>query len=105
MSWRSLAQHLLALIDRGVLGFHPMVTDEQVREAMRVMDEGYLAQDYYSSKNAMIKLTLDREESYDFTTYSWTEHICRKIGQWNPDPEPMVKGLKGRGIDINKANP
>jgi nitroreductase len=80
-------------------------TDEQVREAMRVMDEGYLAQDYYSSKNAMIKLTVDREETYDFDTYSWTEHICRKMGQRSPDPEPMKKQLKQRGFDLNRANP
>ena len=80
-------------------------TDEQVKEAMKVMDEGYLAQDYYSAKRTKIKLTVDREETYDFDTYSWTEHICRKIGQWNPDPEPMKKRLKDRGFDLNKANP
>ena len=79
-------------------------TDEQVKEAMKVMDEGYLAQDYYSAKRTKIKLTMDREETYDFDTYSWTEHICRKIGQWNPDPEPMKKRLMARGFDLNKAN-
>jgi nitroreductase len=80
-------------------------TDEQVKEVMKVMDEGYLAQEYYSSKGTKIKLTGDREETYDFDTYSWTEHICRKIGQWHPDPEHMKKQLKDRGFDLNKANP
>ena len=80
-------------------------SDEQVKAAMKVMDDGYLAQDYYSAKRTMIKLTGDREEIFDFDTYSWTEHICRKIGQWNPDPEPMKKQLKARGFDLNKANP
>ncbi len=79
-------------------------TDDQVREAMKVMDEGYLAQDYYSSKKAMIGLTVDREETYDFDTYSWTEHICRKMGQRSPDPGPMKKQLKQRGFDLNRAN-
>ena len=84
---------------------YPRFTGEEVREAMKVMDEGYLAQDYYVSKNAKIKLTVDREETYDFDTYSWTEHICRKIGQWNPDPEPMKKRLKDRGFDLDRVNP
>jgi nitroreductase len=83
---------------------YPKFTDEQVKEAMKVMDEGYLAQDYYSSKNAMIKLIVDREETFDFDTYSWTEHICRKIGQRSPDPEPMMKQLKQRGFNLNWAN-
>lgn len=80
-------------------------TEEQVREAMKVMDEGYIAQEYYSKNKVMIKLTVDKEETYDFETYSWTEHISRKIGQWSPDPEPLKKQLKGRGFDLNKANP
>jgi len=86
-------------------GKYTHFTDEQVKEAMKVMDEGYLAQDYYSAKKTKIKLTVDREETYDFNTYSWTEHICRKVGQWNPDPEIMKKRLKDRGFDLNKANP
>ena len=49
--------------------------DEQVKEAMKVMDEGYLAQNYYSAKKTKIKLIMDREETYDFDTYSWTEII------------------------------
>ena len=53
----------------------------------------------------MIKLTVEREETYDFDTYSWTEHICRKIGQRSPDPGPMKKQLKQRGFDLNRANP
>lgn len=86
-------------------GKYTHFTDEEVKEAMRVMDEGYLAQNYYSSKGTKIKLTVEREETYDFDSYSWTEHICRKVGQWNPDPEPMKKRLKDRGFDLNKANP
>lgn len=80
-------------------------TDDQVEEAMKVMDEGYLAQEYYSSKGTKIKLTVDREETYDFDSYSWTEHICRKVGQWNPDPAKMKEQLRKRGFDLNRANP
>ena len=84
---------------------YPRFTDEEVKEAMKVMDEGYLAQDYYVSKNAKIKLTVDKEETYDYDTYSWTEHICRKLGQRSPDPAQMIEQLRKRGFDLNKANP
>jgi nitroreductase len=60
---------------------YPQFTKEQIQEAMRVMDEGYLAQDYYQKFNAMIPLQGDRQETYDYDTYSWTEHISRKWGQ------------------------
>jgi nitroreductase len=75
-------------------------TDEELREAMRVMDAGYLAQNYYASRKAMIRLTVDREETYTYETYSWTEHICRKLGQWSPDPEPLLQQLRDRGFDL-----
>ena len=66
------------------------------------MDEGYLAQNYYTS---MLKLTTGKEETYDSSTYSWIEHICRKIGQWSPDPTPMKKNKEAQGFDLYKANP
>ncbi|MBN2335778.1 nitroreductase family protein [Candidatus Bathyarchaeota archaeon] len=79
---------------------YPEFTDEQVREAMRVMDEGYLAQDYYSGMNAMIRLTVGKEETQTYETYSWTEHICRKLGQWNPDPGSLVEQFRKRGFTV-----
>jgi len=83
---------------------YPRFTQEQVVEAMKVMDEGYLAQDYYLKARTMISLTVDREETFTFDNYSWTEHICRKAGQWNPDPAPLLEQLKKRGYDILKKN-
>ena len=76
---------------------------ETVREAMRVMDEGYLAQYYYSSRNAMIPLTRGREETYTLKDYSWTEHISRKLGQWSPDPKGLLKQLEKRGFHITRS--
>ena len=35
---------------------YPEFSDEQVAEAMKVMDEGYLAQGYYARKKAKIRL-------------------------------------------------
>lgn len=91
-----------------LLGAAPGYADkiaEQYARARQVMDEGYIAQDYYSSKKAMIKLIVEKMETYEYDTYSWTEHICRKVGQWNPDPEPMQNQLKKKGFYLNKANP
>ena len=60
---------------------YPEFKEETICQAMEQMDSGYLAQDYYRYQKAMIKLKGDREETFDYETYSWTEHISRKWGQ------------------------
>ena len=82
-------------------GRYPELTEEAIDRAMAVMDEGYLAQEYYSSGKLMIPLQGEREETFDFDRYSWTEHISRKAGQWLPLPEPLVKQLELCGFDIS----
>lgn len=81
---------------------YPELDEEAVGEAMRVMDEGYLAQNYYRSKNAMIPLTRGREEAFTYDNYSWTEHICRKLGQWDQDPRNLMEQLEKRGFYITR---
>ena len=81
---------------------YPRFSDEQVADAMRVMDEGYLAQGYYRKQKAKIRLEGDRPETFTYDTYSWTEHISRKWGQWFSDPEELLKQLKLRGFDLEK---
>ncbi|MCW4036742.1 MAG: nitroreductase family protein [Candidatus Bathyarchaeota archaeon] len=81
---------------------YPELDEEAVGEAMRVMDEGYLVQDYYRSRNAMIPLTRGQEETYTYDDYSWTEHICRKLGQWDPDPRGLMEQLEKRGFRITE---
>ena len=83
---------------------YPQFTDEQVAEAMKVMDDGYLAQDYYVRQKAMIELEGDREETYTYDDYSWTEHISRKWGQWFPSPEDFYAQLKSRGFNLGIEN-
>lgn len=78
-------------------GKYPELTDEMIEAGMKQMDEGYLAQDYYKNLNAMIKLE-EKEESYNFATYSWTEHISRKWGQWLEDSEELLKPLRSCGF-------
>ena len=81
---------------------YPRFSDEQVADAMRVMDEGYLAQGYYRKQKAKIRLEGGRPETFTYDTYSWTEHISRKWGQWFADPEELLKQLKLRGFDLEK---
>jgi FMN reductase (NADPH) len=79
---------------------YPDFSDELVERAMNQMDEGYLAQDYYRRANALIRLEGDREETFTFSNYSWTEHISRKTGQWLPSPEPLLAQLAECGFHV-----
>jgi nitroreductase len=83
-------------------GKYPELTDDMVLEAMRVMDEGYLAQEYYRRLKAKIPLKSGRKETYTYENYSWTEHICRKWGQWYPDPKVLLEQLEKRGFHITE---
>ena len=79
---------------------YPEFTDEQVREAMKVMDEGYLAQDYYSKLKAKIRLENGRKETFTYENYSWTEHISRKWGQWEKSPRRLRELMRKRGLKV-----
>ena len=78
---------------------YPEFTEEQITRAMAVMDEGYLAQDYYSRLKARIHLEGEREETFTYETYSWTEHICRKWGQ-PYFPDILKEQFEKRGFDF-----
>jgi len=79
---------------------YPELTDERVEAALRVMDEGYLAQGYYRKQKAKIKLEADREETFTYDDYSWTEHISRKSGQWWSDPTELLEQMEKCGFVI-----
>jgi nitroreductase len=81
---------------------YPKLDKKTVRNAMRAMDEGYLAQDYYRKAQAKIQLEGKRKETFTYDDYSWTEHICRKWGQWYPSPKELIKQLEKRGFHITK---
>jgi hypothetical protein len=79
---------------------YPPLTDEMIQSAMQVMDEGYLAQDYYRNANYIIPLTDDRPETFTFDTYSWTEHISRKLGLWQKSPRSILAAFRRCGFHI-----
>lgn len=79
---------------------YPRFTDEQVERAMAVMDGGYLSQGYYRQGRDMIPLEGGREETFTYDTYSWTEHISRKTGQWMRSPEKLLAAFTACGFRI-----
>ncbi len=82
---------------------YPEFTDDMVEDAMRVMDEGYLAQGYYRKQRAKIKLEAGQEETFTYDDYSWTEHISRKWGQWLCDPQELLEQLEKCGFTIKSS--
>jgi nitroreductase len=84
---------------------YPDFDDDQIKSAMSVMDEGYLAQDYYRQLNAMIQLEGDQPETYSYETYSWTEHISRKWGQWLPSLVKLLSEFEARGFLLMARDP
>jgi len=84
---------------------YPELDDDVISNAMRKMDEGYLAQNYYRKLNAKIQLEGGREETFTYDNYCWTEHICRKWGQWYPDPKELLEQLEKRGFYITGKRP
>jgi nitroreductase len=83
---------------------YPKLDETTVKRAMRQMDDGYLAQDYYRKLKAKIPLK-DRKEAFTFQNYSWTEHICRKWGQWHPDAKPLIEQFEKRGFHVTPGEP
>lgn len=81
---------------------YPEFTDRMVEDAMRVMDEGYLMQGYYRKQKAKIKLEVDREETFTYENYSWTEHISRKWAQWLRDPKELLDQMEKCGFTVKK---
>ena len=71
-----------------------------IEKAMKTMDEGYLAQEYYRKQKAKIKLEVDKAETFTYENYSWTEHISRKWGQWFTDPKEALEQLEKCGFAI-----
>jgi FMN reductase (NADPH) len=81
---------------------YPKMTDEMVERAMKIMDDGYLAQDYYRKQKAKIKLEGGRQETFTYDDYSWTEHISRKWGLWMDDPQELLDEMAKCGFEIQK---
>ncbi|MCL7452935.1 MAG: nitroreductase family protein [Anaerolineae bacterium] len=85
-------------------GAYPELTDDMIDRAMRVMDEGYLAQGYYRQAGYQIPLEGDRPETFSFENYGWTEHISRKAGQWLASLEDLLEPLAMCGFHVTPGS-
>ncbi len=79
---------------------YPSFSDEDVQAAMEAMDDGYLAQEYYVRANYKIPLEHGRKETFTFADYGWTEHMCRKWGQWFPESTALMEQFEKRGFHL-----
>ncbi|MHA2271030.1 MAG: nitroreductase family protein [Candidatus Hodarchaeales archaeon] len=80
---------------------YPDLDDETVTKAMKQMDEGYLAQEYYRKLSAKISLA-KRDENFTYDDYSWTEHISRKIGLWHDSTKKQREQVEKCGFNISQ---
>ena len=78
--------------------------DNAVSRAMKEMDDGYLAQDYYRRAKNMVELENGKEETFTYDNYSWTEHMSRKWGQWLKSPKSILDQLAKRGFKIEELS-
>lgn len=83
---------------------YPGFSEEMIDKAMTEMDEGYLAQDYYRKGNFKIPLQGDREETFTYDNYGWTEHISRKWGQWHASPKELLLQFAKCGFHITEVD-
>ena len=76
------------------------LTDSELMECMKSMDEGYITQGYYIKQNAKIPL-IDKEDTIGFDRYSWSEHISRKISQGSWSENTLLTILRKQGFNLD----
>ena len=84
---------------------YPPLDPEVVRKAMKAMDEGYLREGYYRRLDAKIPLEEGRQDEFTYDSYSWTEHISRKAGQWEASPRRILEQFARCGFHIPGYSP
>lgn len=79
---------------------YPPLDAPAVQEAMQAMDQYYLREGYYRRLDAKIPLEGGRQEEFTYDDYTWTEHISRKVGQWEASPERILRQFAACGFRI-----
>ncbi|MFW9832310.1 MAG: nitroreductase family protein [Candidatus Thorarchaeota archaeon] len=75
-------------------------TNAELLSAMNVMDQGYLAQNYYRERNAKIPLKTGADK-IDYDTYSWCEHISRKFIHGGYSKTRLLEILRKHGFKFD----
>ncbi|MFX0207666.1 MAG: hypothetical protein ACFFDT_16885, partial [Candidatus Hodarchaeota archaeon] len=77
------------------------LTEKEIQECMKMMDEGYLEQGYYVKQSAKIPMKKELgDDKIDYDTYSWSEHISRKMVQGRWGEKPFITFLKECGFKL-----
>jgi nitroreductase len=77
------------------------LSESDVKECMKAMDEGYITQGYYIKQNAKIPLKENIGiDDIDYDKYSWSEHISRKMCQGKWGKKPIISLLKDNGFNL-----
>jgi nitroreductase len=71
------------------------ISDEELEEALKVMDAGLIREGYYLKHNAKINLRGNPLDTVDYDQYGWGEHVSRKYSQ-------LGAAMQERGRDIAK---
>ena len=75
------------------------LSETEIQECMKNMDEGYITQGYYIKLQAKIPLKKGKD-SIDYDKYSWSEHQSRKYSQGSWKKESLFSILKRHGFNI-----
>ena len=75
------------------------LTESEILECMKSMDEGYITQGYYIKLQAKIPLKKGKD-IIDYDKYSWSEHQSRKYSQGSWKKESILSILKRHGFNL-----
>ncbi|MFX0124560.1 MAG: nitroreductase family protein [Candidatus Hodarchaeota archaeon] len=76
------------------------LSESDILECMKSMDEGYITQGYYIKLQAKIPLKKGKD-TIDYDRYSWSEHQSRKYSQGSWKKEPLLSILKRHGFNVD----
>lgn len=77
------------------------LSEEDVAEAMSVMDAGMIREGYYAKLSAKIPLPDGEagEDAVDYDKYGWSEHMSRKYAR-RPGSSKLYEDMRKKGINI-----
>ncbi len=75
------------------------LSESEILECMKKMDEGYITQGYYIKLQAKIPLKKGKDP-IDYDRYSWSEHQSRKYSQGSWKKEALFSILNRHGFDL-----
>ena len=77
------------------------LTEKDIQDCMKAMDEGYMAQGYYIKARAKIPLK-EGKDDIDYDRYTWSEHLRRKFAQGAITKEPLLSTIKRHGFKFDE---